>query len=108
MLVGAYQSHTFQTPAGILGTFCYDRYYVRYSVPDFGQTAHVWVDRASNGTTDHFTIDITRVADIVLGGTPDEHYTIRASIGGAVSTWEVRVTTEGGCQIATTQTTGTY
>ena len=101
------QSEMLRTPAGTLSVFCYDRYYLRYSVPQ-QQTAHVWVERAGSGSIDHFAIDYTHVADIVLGGTSDEHYTVRAAIAGDVTTWDVRATTEGGCHVSTTQTTGTY
>ena len=107
VLVTAFASDNLATAAGDLSVFCYDRYYVRYwASADWNATAHLWIDRS--GTTDHVSLRGFDVYDVVLGGTTDEHITLRASIGGAVANWDIHVTTEGGCHISVTETTGMY
>ena len=84
----------------------YDVKYLRYWVDGWGTKADLWVNRA--GSSDHISLTGTDVHEIVWNGTTDEHYTLRAAIGDAVTNWDIHGSTEGGCHLSITETTGSY
>ena len=97
-----------ETAVGGLMVFCQENYYVQYTATGVDVPSDLWVDRASTPTVDHISMTGVEVYDVLLGGTGDEHLEIRAVKGNNVTTWDVFATTEGGCQMTITQTTGTY
>jgi hypothetical protein len=108
--LGCQREHRLQeyirTPAGSLTVFCQSAYYIQYTNEARGQTAQLWIERAVPGAVDFATVAGVGVHNVLLNGSANEHVTIRASLGSAVTTWDVWATTTGGCRMNITQTTG--
>jgi hypothetical protein len=82
-------------------------------MPQPGLTpADVWIER-TGAAPDHVPFPATTPGDatfrrIVSGAVDDDHLTIRASVGAAVTEWQVWATTEGGCRLSVTETNAAY
>ena len=101
--------------AGLLFVNCDDASYdLVYSLPQPGlAAADLWIERAATGELAHELVPVTEVSnptsyEVVRDGVADEHLTIRATVDGAVTRWDVWATMEGGCQLSITETKGSY
>ncbi len=102
-------THQFlDTEAGALTVSCGNGYTIQFTATQVGVSSSLWIDRATTGTVNHIQMTGVSVHAILSLGTHGEHLVIRAASGNDVTTWDVFATTEGGCHVTITQTTGTY
>lgn len=85
---------------------CAGTYNVQYTNHIPATTADLWIEKSAAGTTTYVAVAGVSVNNVIIAGSGDEHVTLRARVGQATATWDVWLSTTGGCRVNASETTG--